>query len=344
MPNQTASNRRGLTMIELVVVLAILVVLAAILFPAIQHAREAARRTQCKNNLKQLGLALHNYHDTFKVFPPGFVMGENGVYHGWGWGIFTTCYLDASPYYNGVKFGPGLQSEYNKPHMNPVYSVHRCPTDAASSHVEHTSVVTTGVIDWKVTPGTVDAVGTFSRTNYFAVAGYLQSDYGGIKPDASGEPPANEPLITNGSLGNFGIEPSAEHHYCDTKSFGGLFGQNSNVKIRDIHDGTSNTLMLGERYTPAKANLGAVGHGTWVGVPDCTSSAGLAMTLGDTSVRLNAGANYRAQTTGFGSLHGGGAHFLMADGAVGFLKNEINVKLYRHLSAFDDGVPYESTF
>ena len=80
-------RRRGFTLIELLVVIAIIAVLIALLLPAVQQAREAARRTQCKNNLKQMGLALHNYHETYNGFPPGNVASSVG-----GWGI-SWCFL-----------------------------------------------------------------------------------------------------------------------------------------------------------------------------------------------------------------------------------------------------------
>ena len=105
-------RRRGFTWVEAIVVMAVIAVLVALFLPAVEQAREAARRTQCKNNLKQIGLALHNYHDTFKTFPPGYVLNTDGVYLGWGWGVQISPYLEASPRYSriSVHFGEGLQS------------------------------------------------------------------------------------------------------------------------------------------------------------------------------------------------------------------------------------------
>ena len=333
-------RRRGLTLIELIVVLAVLALLVALLVPAIQQARESARRNQCKNQLKLLGLALHNYHDTFiNTFPPGYVMSVDGVYHGWGWNIVIMPYMDSSPFYNNMTavFADGLQSlprpselRYRHPSLN-------CPSDVGSSQLEHALVCTTPVIDGVVIPATFDWKNHFGRSTYFGNAGYLQHEVGGLKPDASGEPPATEPFVNAGSLGNTGSTFSIPHRYLDQKNFGGVFGQNSNIGMRDIKDGTANVFLVGERYTPAHSQVGSVGHGILIGVPDCTTAAGLAMAFGDTSLKLNAGSRQRAETTGFGSSHTGGAHFLMGDGAVRFLTNDIDMKLYRDLSTIDDG-------
>src|SRR5437588_8459259 len=101
--------RRGFTLIELLVVIAIIAVLIALLLPAVQQAREAARRSQCRNNLKQLGIALHNYHDTHRVFPIGFLdtiwgTGETNVSAGWSWGAYLLPYLDNAALYNQFNF------------------------------------------------------------------------------------------------------------------------------------------------------------------------------------------------------------------------------------------------
>ena len=108
-----ATKRRGFTLIELLVVIAIIAVLVSLLLPAVQQAREAARRTQCRNNLKQIGLAMHNYEGTFGSFPPGYLgattncsMIRNGVApnvaQGWGWGTFILPFVDQANVYSAM--------------------------------------------------------------------------------------------------------------------------------------------------------------------------------------------------------------------------------------------------
>jgi prepilin-type N-terminal cleavage/methylation domain-containing protein len=127
-------RRRGFTLIELLVVIAIIAVLIALLLPAVQQARESARRTQCKNNLKQFGLGLHNYHDTFRIFP----MGTNGSVRdsctgGCAWRGFSVHamilpYIDQAPVYNGMN----MNAMYNELENSPLSAVKmpafRCPS------------------------------------------------------------------------------------------------------------------------------------------------------------------------------------------------------------------------
>lgn len=325
-----ARRRTGFTVVEFFVVMAIIAVLVALLLPSVSRSREAARRTQCKNNLKQMGLALMNYHDTYQSFPAGFTLSSDGPYTGWGWGIQLVPYLDGRSYSNNVKFQNGLQHEYNQPHMNPTMPVYVCPSDPGERRVPHLGVVTTDVRGGEVTPASVDAVGVFSRSTYFAVAGYLPASLGGIERTAS------ESKLNSGRLGEGGLS-ALQARYCDQRRFRGVFGQNSNVKLADLKDGTSNVMAVGERYSISNVSLGSVGHGTWLGVPDCTTSVGLSAALGDTSVKLNLGSKPRAETTGFGSFHLSGAQFLFADGSVRFLNDNIELSTYRDLSTIDDG-------
>ena len=331
-------SRRGLTWVEVIVVMAAIAILVALCLPAVEQSREAARRTQCKNNLKQLGLALHNYHDVHQTLPPGFVLNTNGPYLGWGWGLQILPYLDASPQYNhiSVVFGDGLQSLPALPDLAH-HTAFLCPTDLGSKTLKHSFVSTSNVVDGAVTTGTVDWTNHLGRSNYFANAGYLQAASGGITAAANGEPPSIEPHVHPAGLGHGGTSASPDHRYCDQKNFQGIFGQNSKITLHDIKDGTSMVFLVGERYTPTYESASAIGHGTWVGVPDCSTTAGLAMALGDTSIKMNSGKGRFIQTTGFGSPHMGGAHFLICDGSVRFISESIKMSLYRDLSTLADG-------
>src|SRR5262245_7342752 len=102
-------SRRGFTLIELLVVIAIIAVLIALLLPAVQAAREAARRAQCTNNLKQIALALHNYHDTTLSFPPGGINDRGFLGTWWSWASFILPRLEQGPLYNSINFSLAIQ-------------------------------------------------------------------------------------------------------------------------------------------------------------------------------------------------------------------------------------------
>lgn len=343
--HSSATPTQGLTHLELLFVFCVIMVIAAILFPAIPLARESARREQCRRNLKVIGLAVHNYHDAFNCFPAGFEVPAAGTYLGWGWNSKILPYIDAADLYHKIEphLAEGIYGLPDSPEFQQRLPTLWCPSDIGSETVPHAMIVTAKVVDGIVTAGTEDWQNRLPHSSYFGNAGYLQLEAGGIHHISAAVPTSIVPLVNNGSLGNHGTKPSLNHRYCDQKKFNGYFGQNSYIKIQEVTYGTSNTFMVGERYSPVDATVNSVGHGTWIGVPDCTRAQGLAMVLADASVRINIGMPHREQTTGFGSLHQGGAFFLLGDGSARFINQKIGTSVLRNLSVMNDGDRWKTT-
>ncbi len=318
----------GFTLIELLVVIAIIAVLVALLLPAIQQAREAARRAQCKNNLKQMGLALHNYHEMNRSLPPGWIGGNR-----WGWAVFILPELDQSSLYNllgGTKgvnvtgatalgFNAVMPSLIMPNALQTALTVYRCPSDSG------TNLVTPPLSDG-YTIATTPAANTtsFGRSNYAGVEGAVVNL-------------AVIPTTTNG-LG------------------GGAFSQNSSRRFRDFIDGLSNTFLVGERRTPfgSVSNGFSGGDTIWAGVGDEVSIQGIALPVGDCSFgnKLNLRSPLAPSLTsnlpysGFSSLHTGGGHFVFGDGSVRFISDSIAQgpantmgSTYQNLATVSDGLP-----
>lgn len=332
------SKPSGLTRLEVLLVLSVISLNLILFLPFVERARESARKNQCRDHLKQLGLATHLYYEAFNRFPAGFDLSPNGEYQGWGWNLKILPYMDAAHVYNAIEphLAKGFQGIPAADDLKLRMASLVCPSDNAVQAVPHALVNTSRVVDGMVSLERVDRQNRLPRTSYFGNAGYLQLDAGGIQYNSAGVPTSLRPLTNAGSLGHFGKSGPSDRRYCDQAAFGGVFGQNSQVEIMQIKDGTSNTILLGERYAPADSDDTDVGYGTWIGVPDCTSSQGLAMALADTSLRINIGLPHREQVTGFGSLHPGGVHFAFCDGRIRFVSQKIDIELLRSLSVIND--------
>lgn len=288
-------SQRGFTLIELLVVIAIIAILIALLLPAVQQAREAARRTNCKNNLKQIGLALHNYHETHNIFPSGWIGVESGVGpnvefgSGWGWGTMILPYIDQGPLSSQINFNLDINDPGQTAGLiDTIIPTYRCPSDPADNTFE---------LEEEGSPGTVLA--TLATANYIGSFGSDELD------DCE-----SVPVGTN----------------CQSS---GLFYQNSNTRFRDITDGTSQTLFVGERKTDAQAGW----YTTWVGaVPEGEET--FARTLGATDhVPNDPGAHF----DDFSSHHVGGAQFVFGDGRVRFVSENIDIGVYQSLSSIRGG-------
>ena len=202
--------RKGFTLIELLVVIAIIAVLIALLLPAVQQAREAARRTQCRNNLHQIGLALHNYHDTHSCFPPGWVGSTGSDAPAHAWGVMILPFLDETALYNAYNFSQGMANQpgaavgtwANRTVVQSVLAQYCCPSDQSPP------------------------LGGCGNGACYGNYGYSTR---------SGN------YVLNGGKGNTSSRwspPAGASH--------GAFHRNSRTRVRDIRDGTSNTFAGGE--------------------------------------------------------------------------------------------------
>ncbi|MES2794288.1 MAG: DUF1559 domain-containing protein [Planctomycetota bacterium] len=215
--SRSKKSNTGFTLIELLVVIAIIAVLIALLLPAVQQAREAARRSQCKNHLKQIGIALHNYHDQFQILPPGWVgitSGQpdvNGI-NGWGWASKLLPQLDQGPLYGTINFNSQLGAAINAVPRTTVLNVFRCPSDI-------------GPEKWTIT-----AAGGSTPLAEIAAASY------------SGVFGKNEIDLCEGLA--VGTPCSSD----------GTFFLNSRTRFSDMTDGLSTTIIVGERLTRSSSN------------------------------------------------------------------------------------------
>lgn len=279
---------RGFTLIELLVVIAIIAVLIALLLPAVQQAREAARRSQCKNNLKQLGLAIHNYHDTHNTLPPGAI-DVNCL----SWAVFVLPYIEQSTLYNRFSFVRGTYT-----------------TPSAGKQDQGLTRIAT----------------------YLCPSGDMET---GLDPAR----PNDYTLHYSGISGPVGTNPQSLVAYtvaASGKDRGGMATQgvlyiDGKILFRSITDGLSNTFMLGESSWNEKTSYrnwvrggfyaNSPAGGTYVTDPgmDCCKNISSAINSkfsGTTTLGWN--------NTSFGSQHTGGAHFLMGDGAVRFVSENID--------------------
>lgn len=305
---------RGFTLIELLVVIAIIAILIALLLPAVQQAREAARRTQCRNNLKQLGLAMHNYHDTFRVFPPGSFGGVYAQYVGGidglrkCWMQMVLPYIDQANLYNQLNpyFNNGTDM-LNVPQsiITTRIGTLQCPSDPAAGKVSSQSQGFIG--------------------NYAVCAG-SQDTRTSINGDTTG-------LYLNG-----------------------VFYAVSKTNIRDITDGTSNTLLLSELVVVPDSASGP--SGCYGGIYDyrgayynSTSWGSLFITLNPPNTSVpdqlwNAcGSTIQAPCSGCAStsnlvqarsMHTGGVHVVLCDGSGRFVSNNVDRTTFQNLGSRND--------
>jgi prepilin-type N-terminal cleavage/methylation domain-containing protein/prepilin-type processing-associated H-X9-DG protein len=301
--------RRGFTLVELLVVIAIIGVLVALLLPAVQMAREAARRMRCQNQLKQIALGLHNYEATFSILPHGTngccdVTNDN-------WIIMLFPYIELKPLYDAMDHNGRLRSTPANVQVgqNTKLPVLICPSDGAAM-----TPVTVGFPSQSLSPA--------HALWYPACIGPTQMDQCPFCP--AGSTPSDQNYCCQGN--NFGT--NAGNGY-PANSFAGMFGRSTKaIRLVEVSDGLSNTLMIGETIPKHCVFIKVFTHnfplsGTMIPLNTMESAAADTPQAGTLWYR----------TCGFKSYHPNGANFAMGDGSVRFISRTIDYRTYNNLGS-----------
>jgi prepilin-type N-terminal cleavage/methylation domain-containing protein/prepilin-type processing-associated H-X9-DG protein len=287
------SRRYAFSLVELLVAMAVIGILVAILIPAVQAAREAARRTQCRNNLKQIGIAVANYNSTYQCYPPGWIGVTNGEpdangLSGISWGSFSLATMEQYAANKKLNYKVSVTNSANATLQTYNIEVFRCPSDIAPS-----TTFSVAVQAPQVNP---DLPKNFAIANY--IGSFGSTDY---HPCASNPP--GTPCVGNG-----------------------MFYLNSWIRDANIRDGLSNTMLAGERRS--NPSVSPPIYGTWIGVPPGGVEA-IGRVLGASDYAPNDPANH---FEAYSSYHPGGAHVLLCDGSVQFINENVDIQLFMALA------------
>jgi prepilin-type N-terminal cleavage/methylation domain-containing protein len=338
-PRVRPIRRSAFTLIELLVVIAIIAVLIGLLLPAVQKVREAAARTACQNNLKQIGLAFHNYHDATQSLPPVRVHGGPGYAT---WAVLILPYMEQQSIFSMWDVSRGYAAQTNAARQAEVKS-YFCPTRRGPGRGLSTAE------NWYVldaTPPPTITVNGALQPRFSAAQnppGAL-ADYAACVGDMRGSP--NNPnqqnwfnVRSNGAI----IVGTATPNVSNTAAPTTAITWKSNTNIQAIADGTSNTFLVGEKHVPAgmtgraKVGDGSIYNGSWTCFAGRIAGIEDPLANGPNDTTPSGGIVDGIYARKFGSWHTGVCQFAFGDGSVRAIRTSIDTANLRRLAARDDG-------
>ncbi|MCY2986412.1 MAG: DUF1559 domain-containing protein [Planctomycetota bacterium] len=339
MKTSSPRHRQGFTLVELLVVIAIIGILVALLLPAIQAAREAARRSQCSNNLKQLGVALHNFHDTYKQFPIGQPDDDNDSF---GWGVYLTPYIEQQIVMDRLIEGKAVLVYKNGPHGAWFGGIPGQPCGAGGGNNNIDSCGSWTQTRWGGNPS-----GPTNLSVSQTVLKAFVCPSCPLPPVDDAQCGKSNYLACVGPLfGNWGCASWSGNNQAGILTFDNNNDTTYINSMASVVDGTSTTIILGEGSTtnapgtamePAQNSaqfpLWAGGRGGCNGQQ--IGSWGRAADVGF-NINRNISGDWQSQIS-FGSKHPGGAQFVFADASTHFLTDAVDITLYRSLGTRNGG-------
>lgn len=374
MPYVTArsrlSRRTGFTLIELLVVVGIIAILIALLLPAVQAARESARRAECKNHLKQIGLALHNYHDSMSLLPPAYISGPlpcpaciypnadgcsecpGPVYRKGPATVFLLPYIDMGVLYQAIDFTAAdieVPAQYlaadGKPISQVSISTYMCPSDTQSGYTPGPNgqlnyLVSSGPYSMASSHGNwgincaCDMTGTVATTEASDLTKYTET-----------VPPGGSQPLKNNTGSNLSPGPFGKLYWNNVtgKPLGGC------SSMAEMTDGLSNTIFVGEVRPTCSSPV----RNGWFQVGNGSGSASTAIPINWNTCQQNPTAGQETNCNvycsgntnlGFKSAHAGGCHLLFGDGRVAFVSENIDMWTYAKLGAKADGALIQGSY